>query len=154
MSRALVCWGASKQMPIRILIADDDPAIRLLLRRFIESHSFWEVCGEAQNGIEALEKARQLSPDLVILDCAMPLMTGLQAAGEIAKLFPAVPMLLVSVQQVSPALVLAAREVGLKGAVTKDRGSEVVAGVEALLRNETFFPVDEAVLQAMRKSAG
>jgi two-component system response regulator EvgA len=141
-------------MPIRILIADDDPTIRLLIRRFIESHNFWEVCGEAQNGIEALEKARQLAPDLVILDCAMPLMTGLQAASEIAKIFPAVPMLLVSVQEVSPALVLAAREVGLKGAVTKDRGSEVVAGIEALLRNETFFPVDEAVLQAMRKSAG
>jgi DNA-binding NarL/FixJ family response regulator len=141
-------------MPIRILIADDDPTIRLLLRRFIEGHRFWEVCGEAQNGIEALEKARQLAPDLVILDCAMPVMTGLQAASEIAKIFPSLPMLLVSVQQLSPALVLAAREAGLKGAVTKDRGSEVVAGVEALLRNETFFPVDESTLQALRKSAG
>ena len=84
---------------------------------------------------QLLEKARRIVPDLVILDCAMPVMTGLQAACEIAKTFPALPMLLVSVQQLSPALAQAAREAGLKGAVTKDRRSEVVAAVGALLRN-------------------
>lgn len=130
----LACWGF-RPMPIRILIADDDPTIRLLLRRFVEGHASPEVCDEAGNGVEALEKARRIVPDLVILDCAMPVMTGLQAACEIAKTFPALPMLLVSVQQLSPALAQAAREAGLKGAVTKDRRSEVVAAVGALLRN-------------------
>jgi DNA-binding NarL/FixJ family response regulator len=128
-------------MPIRILIADDDSTIRKLLRRILEGHAFWEVCGEAENGREAVDKATQLSPDLIILDFAMPVMTGLQAAREIAKT-STVPMLLVSVQQVSTALMSAAREAGLKGAVMKDRGSEVVAGVEALLRNEPFFLAD------------
>lgn len=126
----LACWGF-RPMPIRILIADDDPTIRLLLRRFVEGHASPEVCDEAGNGVEA----RRIVPDLVILDCAMPVMTGLQAACEIAKTFPALPMLLVSVQQLSPALAQAAREAGLKGAVTKDRRSEVVAAVGALLRN-------------------
>ena len=60
-----------KNVPIRLLIADDDPTIRLLLRRLFE-HAGWEVCGECANGIEALEKALKLAPDIVILDLAMP----------------------------------------------------------------------------------
>lgn len=126
-------------MPVRILIADDDSPIRRLLRRLIEEHSNWEVCGEAVNGAEAVEKTEELAPDLVVLDLAMPQMNGLQAAREISKAAPGLPMLLLTVQQVSQELVHEARIAGFQGAVSKSTGSEVVRGVETLLQKESFF---------------
>jgi DNA-binding NarL/FixJ family response regulator len=126
-------------MPVRILIADDDSPIRRLLRRLIEDHSNWEVCGEAVNGADAVEKAGELAPDLIVLDLAMPQMNGLQAAREIAKADPHMPMLLLTVQQVSSELALEARKAGFQGAVSKSTGSEVVKGVETLLQQESFF---------------
>ena len=131
-------------MTARILIADDDSSVRLLLRRLLESHASWEVC-EAINGSEAVEKTAQLAPDLVILDLAMPVMNGLEAAREISKVKPGVPMLLASVQQVTTQLALAAWEAGFRGAVTKSRGTEVVQGVEAIFENQTFFALDDSL---------
>ncbi len=132
-------------MSSRILIADDDPTIRMLLRRLVTAHPSWEVCGEATTGIDAVEKAASMAPDLVILDFAMPSMNGLQAAREIAKARPQTLMLLVSVQEVSRQLAEAAREAGFRGAVTKSSGSEVVQGIEALFHSETFFAIDESL---------
>ena len=126
-------------MPIRILIADDDGPIRRLLRRLIEEHSDWAVCGEAVNGTDAVSKVEELSPDLVVLDLAMPQMNGLQAAREISKHTPHLPMLLLTVQQVSDQLVEEARNAGFHGAVSKSTGSEVVKGVETLLQDQSFF---------------
>jgi DNA-binding NarL/FixJ family response regulator len=131
-------------MPIRILIADDDSTIRMLLRRLLESHSEWQVCAEAVNGVEAIEKVEQSTPDLAILDLGMPLMNGIQAASEISKTNPQLPMLLMSVQQVSNQLVEAARSAGFRGAITKVRGHEVLESVEALLNNEFAFHLDGA----------
>ena len=78
-------------MPIPILIADDDPTIRMLLRRLLERRQDWQVCGEASNGIEAIEGVEQLAPDIVVMDLAMPVMNGLQAAPEIVKAHPKLP---------------------------------------------------------------
>jgi DNA-binding NarL/FixJ family response regulator len=129
-------------MPIRLLIADDDPAIRLLLRRLLEDHADWQVCGEGTDGMDALRKALKLSPDIVILDLAMPGMNGLQSARQILQNAPHVPILLLSVQEVSKQLEQAAREIGFKGAVSKSNGREVVTAVEKLLRGESFFVLD------------
>jgi DNA-binding NarL/FixJ family response regulator len=129
----------------RILIADDDATIRLLLRRLLEKQGDWEVCGEATNGIEAIEKAAQLAPDILIMDQAMPTMSGMQAARAIAARYPQLPMLSFSVEQVSVDFAEAVRQVGFKGAVTKISGSEIVAGVEALLRNQMFFKAEITV---------
>lgn len=126
-------------MPIRILIADDDLAIRRLLCRLLEEHSDWQVCGEAVNGQEAVAKTRQLAPDVVVLDLAMPQMNGLQAAREICKDCPLLPMLLLTVQEVSAELVHEARNAGFQGAVSKSTGTEVVMGIETLLREQSFF---------------
>lgn len=130
-------------MPIRILIADDDPAIRRLFRRLLEAQPNWQVCGEAVNGVDAVEQVKQVAPDLAILDLGMPLMNGIEAAREISQSNPALPLLLISVQEMSDQLVEAARNAGFKGAVTKSRGREVVSGVEAVLQNELFFRRDE-----------
>jgi DNA-binding NarL/FixJ family response regulator len=130
-------------MPTRILIADDDPTIRLLLRRLLEKQPDWQVCGDASNGAEAIEKVEQLEPDVVVMDLGMPIMTGLQAAPEIAKAHPRLPMLLISVQEVSNQLAWEARNAGYRGAVTKSSGTEVLKGIEALLRHEMFFYSDD-----------
>jgi DNA-binding NarL/FixJ family response regulator len=126
-------------MSVRILIADDDSPIRGLLRRLIEDHVDWEVCGEAVNGLEAVSKTGELTPDLVVLDLAMPQMNGLQAAREIAKTEPKPHMLLLTVQDVSTELANEARKAGFQGAVSKGKGTEVVEGLETLLRQEVFF---------------
>jgi DNA-binding NarL/FixJ family response regulator len=133
-------------MAIRILIADDDSTIRMLVRRLLERHSEWQVF-EAANGAEAVEKVEQFAPDLAILDLAMPLMNGVQAAREISKANPRLLMLLISVQEVSRQLIEAARSVGFRGAVTKSRGHEIVEAVEALLNNELFFHTEPPASQ-------
>lgn len=126
-------------MAVRILIADDDAAIRRLLRRLIENHAGWQVCGDASDGQDAVDKAAQLSPDVIVLDLAMPQMNGLQAAREISKSLPDVPLLLLTVQHVSNELTREAAHAGFKGAVSKNTGSEVVRAIEVLLKHENFF---------------
>jgi DNA-binding NarL/FixJ family response regulator len=68
----------------RILIADEDPLVRNVLRFFLESQSRFKVCGEAVNGLDVIEKARTLSPDLVVMDVSMPVMNGIEA-GSVLK---------------------------------------------------------------------
>lgn len=126
-------------MPVRVLIADDDGSIRRLLSRLIESHSDWTVCAEARDGHEAVAKIAQLSPDVAVIDLAMPDMNGLQAGKEISEKKPEIPMLLLTVQQVSKELTTEARNAGFRGALSKNTGSEVVHAIEALLNHQTFF---------------
>ena len=126
-------------MSVRILIADDDASIRRLLRRLIELHADWSVCGDAHDGQDAIGKAAELNPDVIVLDLAMPQMNGLQAAREISRNTPEVPMLLLTVQQVSKELTHEAAHAGFKGAVSKSTGSEVVKAIEVLLKHQRFF---------------
>ncbi len=126
-------------MAVRVLIADDDASIRRLLRRLIENHEDWTVCGDALNGNEAIGKAAELWPDVVVLDLAMPQMNGLQAAREISRTRPELPMLLLTVQQVSKELTTEAAHAGFRGAVSKSTGSEVIRGIETLLQQQSFF---------------
>jgi DNA-binding NarL/FixJ family response regulator len=126
-------------MAVRILIADDDASIRRLLRRLIENHADWTVCGEALNGQDAINKAAELTPDVVVLDLAMPQMNGLQAAREISLKRPELPMLLLTVQNVSKELTRESAHAGFRGAVSKSTGSEVVRGIEMLLKHQLFF---------------
>lgn len=133
-------------MPIRILIADDDASIRRLLRRLLEEHMDWQVCGEATNGQEAVQQAEKLAPDIAVLDLAMPCMNGLEAAREISKMSPHAAMLLLTVQEVSSQLVGEARDAGFQGAVSKATGAEVIKGIETLLSKQTFFKPGPAIL--------
>ena len=126
-------------MAVRVLIADDDAAIRRLLRRLLEGHADWSVCGDAEDGQQAITKAAELSPDVIVLDLAMPQMNGLQAAREISRTLPALPMLLLTVQQVSQELTREALHAGFRGAVSKNTGSEVVRAIESLLQHQNFF---------------
>ena len=80
-------------MPFRFLIVDDNAVIRRALRVLVEGYADWQVCGEGENGFEAVAKAGELNPDLIIMDLAMPMMDGISAAREISKTSPALPIL-------------------------------------------------------------
>jgi CheY-like chemotaxis protein len=80
-------------MPHCVLVVDDNAQLRRIIRTQIESADL-EVCGEAVDGLDALEKARALHPDLIILDLSMPRMNGIEAARELAQVCPGVPILL------------------------------------------------------------
>ena len=68
---------------LRILLADDHEMVRKGLRATIEAHRGWEVCGEARTGREAVAKARELRPDIVVMDFAMPELNGMEATRQI-----------------------------------------------------------------------
>jgi CheY-like chemotaxis protein len=80
-------------MPQCVLIVDDNSMVRRMIRQQIESAGL-EVCDEAVDGLDAIEKARVLNPDLIILDLSMPRMNGLDAARELSRICPNVPILL------------------------------------------------------------
>jgi DNA-binding NarL/FixJ family response regulator len=77
-----------------ILIVDDSRAIRSNLRTLLGRRTDWTVCGEAENGREAIDQALRLRPDLVLLDLSMPVMNGLEAVRELQRLLPKVPILM------------------------------------------------------------
>jgi CheY-like chemotaxis protein len=81
-------------MKKRILVADDNPIIRKMLCKIFRNHEFLEICDEAVDGREAVEKAERHQPDLIIMDLAMPVMDGLKAAQAICKFLPDVPIIL------------------------------------------------------------
>lgn len=80
----------------RIMVVDDNPAIRRIFRNILEFNAGWEVCGEAVDGKEGVEKAKLLIPDLIILDLSMPVMNGLEAARILHEIMPQVPVILCS----------------------------------------------------------
>jgi two-component system, NarL family, response regulator NreC len=125
-------------MAIKILIVDDSPLVRQRLRSLLQQRVDWEICGEAANGSEALDKARELTPDLILMDFLMPVMDGLRAAVELEKILPKTPILMFSMH-LSKQLIEEARKVGIRGAVAKSDARLVLEGCEAVLRNEPYF---------------
>src|SRR5438874_12926141 len=82
---------------LRILVADDHEIVRRGLCAILESHAGWEVCGEAADGREAIEKTTQLNPDVVILDIGMPSLNGLDAARKILRHNPRQRILILTI---------------------------------------------------------
>jgi DNA-binding NarL/FixJ family response regulator len=124
-------------MAVRILVVDDNATVREGLRLLLQNHADWEVCGEAADGIEAIEKYRQLRPDLLVVDVSMPQMNGLDASREILKLSPKILILLYT-SYLTAQLVDVAHNAGIRGTVSKDAMHLVVVGLETLLRGEEF----------------
>ena len=86
-------------MPIRILIADDHEIVRMGVRILFSGSDQWEICGEAQDGAEAIAKVRELSPDVVILDLTMPVMGGFDTAKQIRRLAPTTRIIFFSIHE-------------------------------------------------------
>ncbi len=123
-------------MSERILIADDYEAMRRGLHCLLQ-HAGWQVCGEVTNGKEAVEKAKELRPDLVILDVSMPLMDGLEAAREIRKSAPGVRVLMFTSFESEQDRSEAARA-GAHGFARKSaRPSELLDNIRAILNDRS-----------------
>lgn len=119
-------------MPFNILIADDSPSIRRVVRSYLEQNSDWNVCGEAENGYTAVELVRQLKPEGVVLDFSMPGMNGLDAAQQIAEISPNTRVVLFTAHDGGILRVHAAKA-GIKAVVGKD-GKASLGAVQRALR--------------------
>jgi DNA-binding NarL/FixJ family response regulator len=122
------------QLPKRILIVDDSRVIRECLRELLQQQRGWEVCGEAANGREGIEKAQQLKPDVIVLDLSMPVMNGLEAACELTRLLPSVPLLMWTDFETTN-LTRKALSAGVRTIVSKAESPEgLVSSIQALLK--------------------
>jgi DNA-binding NarL/FixJ family response regulator len=127
-------------MAARILLVDDHELIREGLRLILSSHGDWEICGEAIDGQDAVEKAEHLKPDLVVLDLYMPRLDGFQATRRILAENPRQKILILSMHD-SPGLVLFVAQSGAQGFARKTSGSnELLTAIENILAGGQFFP--------------
>jgi CheY-like chemotaxis protein len=117
----------------KILIADDNPHLRKALCRLFENHAFLEICAEAVNGREAVEKAIQLKPDLIILDLSMPVMNGLEAARILNELMPNVPKILFTLHA-QALMTTDLKSAGIDRVVSKSDMIELVGHSENLVK--------------------
>ena len=120
----------------RILVVDDSDVVRRGMGLLLRQHEGWEVCGEAVDGQEAVVKAHQLAPDVVVLDFAMPHMNGIEAARWIRKERPNTAIVLCSMYLDSH-LATAANDAGITWVLSKCNKGTVSNGVEAGLRGES-----------------
>jgi CheY-like chemotaxis protein len=121
------------QAPLRILIADDSSSVRSVIRKLVESHSnLWKVCAEAANGAEAVQKAMELKPDLVIIDLQMPVLDGISASARIVKSLPRTPILINTIYK-SDYVDFEAKNAGVREVISKAEPGRLLRAVESLL---------------------
>jgi len=125
-------------MAIRILLVDDHPVVRQGLKILLERQSGWEVVGEASDGLEALDKADSLQPDVMVLDVTMPRMHGLEVCRLIRQRKPDVEILFVT-QHDSPQMMREALDAGARGYVVKSNAvRDLLAAVETVSQHRVF----------------
>lgn len=125
-------------MAIRILVADDHPIVRHGLRTILGGRPDWVVIDEAVDGVEAVAKARQFVPDVVLLDISMPRMNGLEACRLIRTMLPGCEVLIIS-QHDSPEVLHRALDAGARGYVVKSQaGRDLLSAVTAVSQHQSF----------------
>jgi DNA-binding NarL/FixJ family response regulator len=127
--------------PLSILIADDHAVVRAGLRTLLDSRVGWQVCAEAVDGRDAVEKAAKYKPDVAVLDIGMPLLNGVDATRRIRKVSPHTQVLILTVHE-SDELVQQVVEAGARGYILKDDADRVLlAAVDAIRQNKPYFSV-------------
>jgi len=130
--------------PIRVLLVDDHPVVRKGLSSYLSNYGQVSIIGEASDGREALRKARELSPDLVLMDIEMPRMNGLTAADTLRKENPKIKVLVLSMHSDSDN-VLRILQAGGRGFVLKQAPTDdLIKAIESIISGETFFSPDVA----------
>ena len=125
--------------PLRLLVVDDHAVVRRGVRALLESRPGWEVCGEAVDGQEAVRKAAELKPDIVVLDISLPGLNGLEATSRILKESPESEVLILTMHH-SEELAQQVIKAGARGYVLKsDADQNLVAAVDKLSQHQTFF---------------
>jgi CheY-like chemotaxis protein len=129
-------------MGFKILIVDDHEVVRQGIRTILRSRPQWEVCGEAVNGKDAIEKAKALDPDVIIMDITMPEMSGIEATREITKLGLRSAVLVFTMHE-SKNLSSTVQDAGARGFVLKSHAArDLLDAIDALLNGGTFFGAD------------
>jgi DNA-binding NarL/FixJ family response regulator len=122
----------------KVLLIDDGDSVREVIRTFLEKRGF-QVCGEAADGIDAIEKAKTLKPDLIILDLAMPRMNGMEAASVLSRIMPGVPIVLLTIYGDFVGSSLAAAS-GIKAVISKtDSLDKLASCVLSLLQTGQYL---------------
>ncbi len=137
---------------IRVLLADDHQLVRQGLRALIEARTDWEICGEAATGREAVKKARDLKPDVVLMDITMSELNGLEATRQILKAVPQTEVLVLTVHD-SQQMALRVLDAGARGYVLKsDAVRDLVVAVETISQHGLYFTprVSDALLKGYR----
>lgn len=138
---------AARSARKRILVVDDHEVARRGIRDMLRDESDIEICGEAENGFEALEKIRELNPDVVILDLNMPKMGGLSTANRIRAWDPA-PKVLIYTNHSLPEIAKFARASGCHGLVLKSNASQdLIRGLRAVLNGDQFYDLENVKAQ-------
>jgi two-component system, NarL family, nitrate/nitrite response regulator NarL len=121
---------------VRILIADDNSLVRAGLRLLLGQRSDWSVCGEASNGREAVKKAVELKPDVILLDISMPMMDGLTAAEQIRRKVPESEIIIVTLCE-SLDMARYAAQTGVRAYISKSNvSSDLEAAIDAATQHE------------------
>lgn len=137
-------------MTIRILLVDDHPIVRQGLKTLLEGHSGWEVIGEASDGAEAVEKAKDLSPNIMVLNVTMPRMNGLEACRLSRQQCPGLEILFVT-QHDSPQMMREALEAGARGYVVKSNAArDLLAAVDAVSQHRVFTALNSRNVAELR----
>jgi two-component system response regulator NreC len=127
-------------MAKRILVADDHGSARRSLRTLITRRQDWEVCAEAANGVDAVEKAKTLAPDVAVLDLAMGGLNGVEVASAIRASCPNTLVIATSMYDARP-LFERLQTVGVKGFVAKNLlGTDLLPAIDAVLTGQSWFP--------------
>ncbi|HEY4740375.1 MAG TPA: response regulator transcription factor [Candidatus Acidoferrales bacterium] len=127
---------------VRVLIADDHAVIRTIVRSTLQVHPEIEVCGEAKDGAEAIEVAKKLKPDVVVLNVTMPVLNGFEAAREIKTILPESSIIILS-SHADREFVEEAKKIGVRAYVSKTKASEaLVEAVEAAVKGEDFVLIE------------
>jgi DNA-binding NarL/FixJ family response regulator len=141
-------------MGSRILIVDDHEVVRQGIRTILRARPQWEVCGEAVNGRDAIEKAQSLDPDVIIMDITMPEMSGIEATREISKLKLRSAVLVFTMHE-SKNLAATVQDAGARGFVLKSHAArDLLDALEALLGGGTFFGPDPGKSSKAKDEAG
>jgi DNA-binding NarL/FixJ family response regulator len=144
--------------PIRILLADDHTIVRQGLARLLEEQPDLKIVGEAINGQAAVDKALELVPDIIIMDSAMPLLNGIEAAKRVRKSLPDCKILILSMYS-HEHYIHQLLETGISGYLLKDSsGQDIIKAIKAAMKNETFLSpsislkVKESYLSPQKKN--
>ncbi|MBW3566715.1 MAG: response regulator [Proteobacteria bacterium] len=139
---------------IRILLVDDHKLVRVGLRNILEAQTDIEIVGEASDGEAGLERARELKPDIVVLDINMPEMNGVEATRKLARLDPSPRILIVSVHKQDP-IPMRMLEAGASGYLSKDLAAdEIVAAIRQVHAGRRYLSADVARDMALAQLGG
>jgi DNA-binding NarL/FixJ family response regulator len=123
-------------MNLRILIVDDSLRMRRIIGTILSSHSGWQICGEAENGLSGIDLFQELNPDLVLLDFGMPDINGIQAASRMSTVNPTVPLILFTVWDIE-GFEREAAKAGICAVVRKSEAWKLIAQIEIIFAEKS-----------------